>query len=219
MKQLTQLSLAAVAAIALTAAPAVAAAPAKPAAKSAAPAPAPAKPAYHKLEEEKWMGMGTGKYTLQGQPIALTEKPWWYGWTPDTTFNTGLTTDKFRAVLAASPDALANAQGRDGIRTIGMISNIAPRAVTLVAIIPLATMVKDLKTTYTIGYGLIGCILLGVVADWGTELLTFNSLGHTVDLYNRGAKSGAAPLGVSDPLAEQRANPADFSVGLARITF
>lgn len=214
MKQLTQLSFAAVAAIALTAAPALAAAPA---AKSAAPAPA--KPAYHKLEEEKWMGMGTGKYTLQGQPIPLTEKPWWYGWTPDTTFNTGLTSDKFRAVLAASPDALANAQGRDGIRTIGMIANIAPRAATLVAIIPLATMVKDPKTMQLSAYGLVGLILLGVVADWGTELLTFNSLGHTVDLYNRGAKSGAAPLGLSDPLVDQRANPAELSVGLARIAF
>jgi hypothetical protein len=214
MKQLTHLSFAAMAAIALTAAPALAAAPA---AKSAAPAPA--KPAYHKLEEEKWLGMGTGKYTLQGQPIALTEKPWWYGWTPDTTFNTGLTSDKFRAVLAASPDALANAQGRDGIRTIGMIANIAPRAATLVAIIPLATMVKDPKTMQLSAYGLVGMILLGVVADWGTELLTFNSLGHTVDLYNRGAKAGAAPLGLSDPLADQRTNPADFSVGLARIAF
>lgn len=218
MKQLAHLSFAAMAAIALTAAPAMAAAPDQLAAAPKAQS-APAKPAYHKLEEEKWMGMGTGKYTLQGQPIALTEKPWWYGWTPDTTFNSGLTTDKFKAVLASSPEALANAQGRDGIRTIGMIANIAPRAATLVAIIPLATMVKDPKTMQLSAYGLVGMILLGVIADWGTEVLTFNSLGHTVELYNRGAKSGAAPVGLSDPLADQRANPAEFSVGLARIAF
>lgn len=182
----------------------------------AAPAfAAPAsKPAYSKIEEEKFLGMGIGKYTYAGQPLLLSEKPWWYGWTPDTTFNTGLTSDKFKAILAAHPGALANAQGRDGIRMIGMTANIGSRVVGLGVALGLAGL-GGLKNAQLALVSVIGLVGTGILVDWGTEIVTWGSLERSVSMYNEGPSRRGS---LNDWRASQPAR-ADFELGLFQTTF
>lgn len=171
------------------------------------------KPAYSKIVEEKFLGFGTGKYTLNGQPLVLAEKPWWYSWTPDTQFNSGLTSDNFKAVLAANPGALANAQGRDGIRTIGMIANIGARGVGLVSALGLVGVggIQNAQVALVTVIGLVGT---GILVDFGTEVLTWGSLERSVEMYNQGAAPGASLHNWS--AAQPRA---DVQVGLFQASF
>lgn len=176
--------------------------------------PALAAPAYSKIEEEKFLGMGTGKYTHAGQPLKLSEKPWWYSWTPDTTFNSGLTSDRFKTILADHPAALANAQGRDGIRTIGMAANIGSRAVGLVTALGLVG-IGGMNNAPAALVSVIGLVGTGILVDFGTEVLTFGSLERSVSMYNERADQGASLRHWS------AAGPAraDFEVGLFQASF
>lgn len=181
-----------------------------PAALAAPMTPGPA-PDDKKIVESKMFGMGTGQYTYMSASLPLSEKPWWYGWTPDTTYNTGLTGTKFKELLASNPGALADLQARDGTRMIGMTANIGGRAVGLAVGIGLFLKGGAQLATYSV----IGCVLAGIIVDFGTEFMTWGSLERAVKVYNDGPVKNSSLYNWSAANTVRN----DFEVGLYQVKF